>query len=356
MEIKIQSSAIKNSVMFTKSEICPYLRLCKYCNSIQKKRCCLHHSVSNNDMIMCYNLECVNSHDCIDAIENILKPIQIPSIKDIISNNFTVKKPLLDLKTNFIPRIDLFSSKKRNEQIKIIERNNIPILAISLQNLLSSKKDQILKNNFNKDIHDIIDFNGKILLVTNISDHFCEKLLSNIDQYISALKILKPDIITTFDANFYLTQPIFITKYQLNQILIANNRIKDLNIYQIGLVPPVQVKYFEIILDRMLNNNYKVIGIPFLEINRDKKRKLKQNYIDILNKFKQKYDFKFILISTNPDKKIMSDCYISQSWVKIKNSRNLNLQEKIKLWDVRIKKNLKDSNESNKIKSIYQWM
>ena len=158
-----------------------------------------------------------------------------------------------------------------------------------MQDIISEKEGRIIKKNYDGDLHNIIGFNGKIVLLTNIFDYLCEKLLRNIDDYILALESIRPDIITTFDTNFYINQPLFISAYQINRIFEANKKLDDLGILQIGLVPPSP--YLEKSLENMLKSNYKVIGIPMSEINRDRDFELRRNLINTTNRFRKKFNF-----------------------------------------------------------------
>lgn len=327
-------------------ENCPFMTYCNYCEPSNYKNCCLYSKLQNNDFKKCDSYRCINSYDCIDIRDGKILEEYIPKLNFLGKFNYQIKKPLKKFNQCFIPRIDIFSSRNRNKQIKVIKELNINTIAISLQDLMSEDKDLIIKSSFIEDLHNILKYNDKILLVTNISDVFCEKILNNTYRYMDLLQILNPDIITTFDANFYVSQPYFINMDRIRWIMEANELMKDLDIFQIGIIPPAPYIFFKAILKQMLEIGYKTVGIPLLEINRDRNFDLRYKFLNIIYNFNYKYKFNFILISTNPPKiqsigskkSVYADCFSSHSWV-VKNTRRLSFSKKKNIW----KKNLIDS-------------
>ena len=92
----------------------------------------------------------------------------------------------------------------------------------------------------------------------------------------------------------------------------------------------------------MLESNFKIIGIPMQEINKDNKKGMKSKIFHLVNSHKKFHKFNLLLISTSPRnvKKpadlIYPDYYTSLSWTIIKNSSSLsdeaiNLKRKEKL-------------------------
>ncbi len=289
-----------NSVFKDNNEIqiedCTYLDHCYYCEPSNYKNCCLYSKLLNNDLKKCKSLRCINSYDCIDMIDGKILVDHIPKIDFVKNANYQINQPLINFNQSFIPRIDFYSAKNRNKQIEVIKELNIKTVAISLQDLMSDDKDLLIKSTLVDDLHRMLNFEDKILLLTNMNDVYCEKILNNIYRYMDLLQILNPDIITTFDANFYISQPYFVLVDRIRWILKANEIIKDLEIFQIGLVPPVPYIFFKTILKQMLEIGYKTVGIPLLEINRDKNYELRHEILKILYNFKSKYEFNFILI------------------------------------------------------------
>lgn len=327
-------------------ENCPFIPYCNYCEPSNYKNCCLYSKLQNNDFKKCNSYRCINSYDCIDMREGKILEEHIPKLNFLDKVNYQIKKPLKKFTQCFIPRIDISSSKNRNKQIEVIKELNVSTIAISLQDIMSEDKDLIIKSSLIEDLHNILNYNDKILLITNISDAFCEKILNNAYRYIDLLQILNPDIITTFDANFYVSQPYFISMDRIRWIMEANELIKDLDIFQIGIIPPAPFLFFKAILKKMLDIGHKTVGIPLLEINRDRNFELRYKFLNTIYNFKSKFKFNFILISTNPPKiqsigskkLVLADCFSSHSWV-VKNVSRLSFSKKKNVW----KKNLIDS-------------
>lgn len=328
---------------------CPTTEICRYCNIKMALRCCFYGKIQFQNFFKCLSSKCVNSLDCTEIKNDFLYSIEkrihitdIPTIEEILANSYVVKRPFKELKTHFIPRIDLNSVNTRKKHVSLITNLNFEILAVSLQDIISNNPKLILKSNYLCDLHDLLKFNGKILLLTNIYDHFCEKILNPnyFFEFIDLLKILNPDIITTFDANFYTIQPLFITLYQLNRILKANFYLNNLNIHQIGLVPPIPLHLFKEVCKLMIKLGYKTIGVPLQEINKNHEFIFRDYIVGILNEFKLNYGINFILISTHPYSKAHIDCFSSHTWV-VKNTKSLSNREKEHVWV----KNLNNSRE-----------
>jgi len=331
---------------------CQFSYLCQFCTS-----CCLSKRLKEKDFEKCYSYQCINSPYCIEAIEGLLSSKDIPKLNSIFRTKYKVKKPFNRFNQSFIPRINISSEKTRSTLIKIIEEQNLDTIAVSLQDLLSEDKNLIIIPSKLEDLHKLLNFEGKILLLTNIKDIYCEKLLvlDNLFKFIDSLKILNPDIITTIDANFYISQPFFITIYQLSRIIEANKYLKDLDIYQIGLIPPLPLKIFKKFLEIMLKIGYKTIGIPLLEINRCRDFSLRRKIMRALNDFKLTYNFEFILISTKPYNKTQIDCFSSHSWIT-RNTKSLKFQEKIKVWKNNLIKDINMAEKARKSKNIIDYL
>lgn len=299
---------------------CKYVNLCTKCDISLQKKCCLYSRIEKGNFNLCKKLKiCPNLIVCEKAVDGTLSRSSlfnkiIPTVEDISKIDFTIKNPYEKFSQDFIPRIEL-SRKDYEEQIEVFKELNINTIAVSLKRLLSNKLNLIIKESFLKDLHQIFKFDGEILLITTVHDYHCIKLMNNIEQYVNDLKILNPDIITTFDANFYLDQPLFITATQTLNILKANEVIKDLDIAQVGLVPPSPKQFFKTTLEAFLNLNYKTICIPFAELNKEKNshRDFILNTIQEIKSMRND-DFEYLLLSTSPTKKYYADCYSSPSW------------------------------------------
>ena len=343
---------------------CPAEEICRYCNFKIAERCCLYRNTQFLNFMKCFTYNCVNSKDCIEIISEFISNSEkrifindIPTLEEILSNSYIVKRPFQKLNQPFIPRIDINSIIIRKNHILLVEDLNFEILAISLQDIISNNPNLIIKSNYLCDLHELLQFKGKILLLTNIYDNFCEKILhpNNLFQFINLLKILNPDIITTFDANFYTNQPLFITLYQLNRIIKANYYLKDLNFHQVGLIPPIPLFLFKKACKLMIKLGYKTIGVPLQEINKNHEFKFRDYLVGILNEYKLRYGIKFILISTNPYSKSHVDCFSSHTWV-VKKTKSLNIDDKMLVWANNLKKSRRIAYNSFKQQPIIKYI
>lgn len=354
----------------TNQDKCIYDDLCRYCSPYYRINCCLFKKIIkspvNSKRVIfekCNSKRCINSLDCCDIVnERILgkeKKIfneDIPKKSHILSNNYTLNKHFQGFKQNFIPRIDVNSPRNREAQIKLIKKAKLDYLAISLQDLLSYDESLIIKSNYLQDLHKLLEYDGKILLLSNILDFFCEKLLKkeNTLSLIEELKILKPDVMTTLDANFYLGQPLFITLFQLSRVIQANKLLNNSKIYLVGLIPPIPL-IFKDLLTYMLKLGHKTVCVPLLEVNKYKNIKLRDKTVGYLNDFKQKFSFDFLLISTNPYVKTYVDCFSSQTWLK-KNVTSFEFNEKVKIWKKNLNESIRKAKLAAKQNIIYKYL
>lgn len=351
----------KKATNFVVAKECRLFDLCRYCTSSFYNECCLVYNLKHKDFPKNCG-DCYNKKRCKRANGDRISIKGIPDFTAIDNLQYRVRNPIYGLQQNYIPKIDIDSPNLRAEQIRIIRSCKINILNVSLQKMMASTKDELIKKKYLLDLHKFLDFHGKILLTTNIKDKFCDKIMQNIPKFIEQVNLMNVDIMTTLDANFYWDQPLFITLLKLKQITIANRLIQDINCSQIGLVPPMIPFFTKKYIQFMLNSNFKVIGIPMQEINKDNERGFKSKIFHLANSLKTFNKFKLLLISTSPTKinprnLIFSDYYTSLSWTMIKNSKllskeNINHKRKQKLLDYN---NLAISNK-NLVKSFYnKW-
>ena len=338
---------------------CPFIDLCQFCNDYFQNICCLYSTYSQNDFKKCEEIGlCPNLHLCRDAINDKLKRIAlfydiIPSLDVIKAHKYSVIKPFNDFQTRFIPRIEVYGENFKN-QIKIIHKLNIDCIAVSLADFISNIEGKILKDNFKYDLHDRLDFDGKILLQTNIPDFYCIKIMENYQKYREALSCLNPDIITTFDANFYLDQPLFVNSIQIFKILNANSLISDLEIPQIFLLPPAPLPLFKSIFEVFLRSNHKAICLPIAEFSKSKNSYLLKiiNHINFIRETSDK-KFEILLLSKNPSISIYADCYSSNTWAKVKGKQKKDI---IKKMENNLLKNIKTANKIRFHKTLLSFL
>jgi hypothetical protein len=339
---------------------CPFTDLCQYCNDYFFDNCCLHKTYERKDFKKCAKIGiCPNLYVCRDTINGKLSRMSlfnniIPSLEDIKSYEYIVKKPFKKFNNRFIPRIEVFGSNFKN-QMKIIKKLEIECIAVSLTNMISNKEGEILKENFKNNLHDRLGFDGKILLQTNIPDCYCIKIMENHQKYIDAINCLNPDIITTFDANFYLDQPLFINFIQIINILNANLLISELDIPQIFLLPPVPLPLFKSIFEVFLKSNHASICIPIAEFSKSKNPYfLKLLYY--INHIKETSDkeFELLLLSKSPDIKMYADCYSSNTWTKIR-ERNTE-EDYLNKMERKLQKTIQNANEMKFQKTLFSYL
>ena len=338
---------------------CPFIDLCQFCNNYFLEICCLFKTYKKKDFRKCAKIGlCPNLHLCRDAINGKLSRMAlfyniIPSLKDIKSFEYIVKKPFKQFKNKFIPRIEVFGNKFKN-QLKIIKKLEIDTIAVSLADFISNFEGEILKENFRSNLHDRLDFDGKVLLQTNIPDCYCIKIMENHLKYIDAINCLNPDLITTFDANFYLDQPLFINSIQIMNILNANLLISELDIPQIFLLPPVPLPLFKSIFEVFLKSNHVSICIPVAEFSKSKNPYFLR-ILKYINYFRETSDKEFglLLLSKSPNKKIYADCYSSNTWVKAKGNKKVDFFKKM---ENNLQKNIKTANKIKFQKTLFSFL
>lgn len=266
---------------------------------------------------LCNIVKCISIKDCKAFRNRVLNDSYLPKVEKYFDNIRPINHPLQKLDDYFIPRIEVRTRKSLKNQIKIVNKCKINTISVSLQDLLSPNNPRSIKSNFAQDLHHLFDFHKKIILSLNIRDKLCKFLLEHLEIIPKIFKILNPDITTTLDANFYIDQPFFITALQLNKILKGNIIIERLKIQKIGLVPPSMSPFFEITLLSILKRNYSVVAIPLLEINKYSRvihNIFREGLMKQIYKIQSKLKFKFLLISTNPSKKLYPDYFSGLSW------------------------------------------
>jgi len=338
---------------------CPFKELCQICDKFIFENCCLFKTYIENDFKICKKIRlCLNLFLCEDAINgNLIRKSLfnkiIPTLDDIKSFKYNVKNPFKGFKRRFIPRIEVYGESSKN-QMKIIKKLGIDFIAVSLKNLISNSENKILKKNFENNLHDILDYDGKILLLTIIPDYYCLKIIKNSQKYVEALNLLQPDVITTFDANFYLDQPLFINFIQTLNILKANLAISNLEIPQIFLLPPVPLPLFECIFEVFLQSNHKSLCIPAGEFRNPKDPHLLK-IIDFINYKKDilKKKFELLLISKSPNERIYANCYLSDTWAKYKKK---NKRNGLKIMEEKLKKTIRKAERIKFQKSIFSYL
>lgn len=310
---------------------CDLEDICINCNIQYNNECCYFNEKFKGQKKYCGN--CISSGDCnnlktitpnLEILEKIIRGIKFPAFK--------IHIPKINIK--YIPKIDFGSSSTIKEQLIELKRNGCDAIAISLADLVFFSKENFgkLKPNSNKGIHTIINFNGIIILTTNFDDDLCNFYLHHPKIFLGIITILKPDILTSVDANFYFTLPRAIINLQFARIMELNIKLVHLKIPIIGLIPP----HLDCV-DRSIEIFYKLglemIGLPFLELGKLWNIKENRVYAKRLNRKMNSHplieDFATIGISTSRFKDLNFDFYLSKSWLIIEStSYNSKLQRR----------------------------
>ncbi|MHA1381332.1 MAG: hypothetical protein ACTSRG_23435 [Candidatus Helarchaeota archaeon] len=301
---------------------CYFRHLCKYCSKFQQENFCFfknNRSRANLRNESCR--KCISFRDCIKAIDGDLLPSEIPTFKNHLQKLRNIGKPLNSFNQTYYPIIEIDSPKIIKESISLIKELEIEAIMVNPNKNMTINKHNLLRPGANQPFHDLLNFDGEIIMSTNFNDKYCHLILKDINRFKEMIEVLQPDVITTLDANFYYDQPNFITAIQLNKIFNANNDLNDLKQKMIGLVPPANSPYFEIGLLTQLAIGHKTIAIPLQELNAkntDKNKKYVKRIIDKTLTLQEKFNFKFILLSTSPRNQIFSDAFSSFTWAMVK--------------------------------------
>ena len=316
---------IKEKGYYKRNINCGFLGLCGVCINSCIINCCLLRRINCEiPPIACEMINCISLDDCEKAIRGDLITEDIPKINDFSGKQRKVRTPLNKFNVNYYPILQIESKKTLSEQLKLIKKLDFPAIVISLQKLVSPVEECCIKKIYYRDLHDFLDYDGEIVLTTNIQNRYCKILMDKSENIPEMLKTLNPDVITTLDADFYLNHPTFIQLLQLDKIFKTNDQISAVNIKQIGLVPPIPEPLFGIALLSQLMKNHKTIAIPFQEFNRhrfEKRRnkltakQFQRRIISYCLSYYSKFKFKYILLSTSPSKGIYANSFSSMSWL-----------------------------------------
>lgn len=187
----------------------------KHCKECDSRNCCYWRYFKGTH-------SCENKLDCMKYCRNYNYKLLSDEI-DLAECNFSYlkfKKPYNErIKDKFIPRLEL----SKYQLINDIKKAGIDTIAISALEFFTpkSKFTKITRKiRTVNGIHNYLDFDGNIILTTNMLDSMCDVLSS--DLYLRLIKAIKPDIITTFDTYYYDDQPYFITKLKLYETIKKN--------------------------------------------------------------------------------------------------------------------------------------
>jgi hypothetical protein len=320
-------------------KFCPLSEYCR-CNFIHLSHCCIWRRYAKLNFDLCH--ECPNNIDCLNPTLISSEIYQLKLGLTVINHK---QHPIEFAFDTYMPKIDMGSEKKFKSQIRNISHEQISSITVSLNEILSEKKNGecYLRPKYRKPLHELIPWSGRIILTTNIKDKYCKFFLENPEIFISIIKLLKPDVLITADANFYTDLPEIIIQLQSLRIKKLNTLLFDLGIPLVGLVPP-NIHIFNDMVHWFLERNITILAIPMLEMNRKKKlskfevefslesaeitiRQSISNDDKATRKFIKekiielwfKYGIKFLILSGSPNSDITGHYYSSKSWLFVKN-------------------------------------
>ncbi len=224
-------------------------------------------------------------------------------------------------KQGYYPVIDGDSPKIIKSLVKQVKEQKVQGIVFNPSKNMSMKQYNLLQPGSNKSLREILNYDEEIILRTNFDDKFCDLILKDPNRFREMINVLNPDSFMSVDANFYIDQPNFVTAIQLDKLFKCNNALSDLKQQIIGLVPPAMSPFFEICLLTQISIGHKSIAIPLHQMNAKKTTEYTRFFNQIhdqLLAFQKEYKFKFMLLSTTPQKNMKADSYASFTWAMVK--------------------------------------
>lgn len=314
---------------------CPLLNYCNFCNFKIHESCCYFINIvvkTGECSIKCPSLKLCHSKN----LKKLINEINKKNSSIYREFNFKINNPLKSLPEKYNPRIQINSENQRIKHIRFIKENEIKSIVVSLKSIISDSRSRFSKM-VSSDLHSFLKYNDFIILQTTIPDIKCDKIFQNIEAYKKLLIRLNPDAITTLDSSFYLIQPTFLTKNNINEVVQNNFKLKDIDIPQIGLIPPTFSKFRVPFLKYMLKCGYKIIALPLLGANTSKDLDIIRNLMASLNRLRSEYDFRVLALHTSPRSQFKADYYSSFTWNMFSNKSNYSENQLSNLKSIKIK-------------------
>lgn len=249
------------------------------------------------------------------------------------SENWVFKNPATKLPSFFVPEI-MPMRNERETAISMVKAAGVPIIAISLQNFFHGKREKSLLTEARKrGLHDFLNYAGEIVLTTDVDDQLCNKFMENPAYFVSLVRKLEPEYLTTFDTYTYSNVPACISRLKMLETLISMKNLADLDCKIIGLAlgaTPAQVFNY---VRTLMTMGCRIIAHPVYEFRRGKDPD--NNYSirwRILLSREQKA--KVMLLSCSPSitgrMRVYADYYSSWSWFSSVKSQDQKVYEKRK--------------------------
>ena len=217
----------------------------------------------------------------------------------------------------FISVIQMNSEFLRKFEIKMIKKNRFLMINIPIKYLINTN-DLSLKSWCDGDLHDILDYDGKILLSLNSLDSLTKRLLNNIDKTLKIFSILNPDLITGFDYDFYNTRAPFLVKFRLIECYEANFQLSKLKIPIIPFFYPIPNRFWSYQLSYLTNSQTKIIAVPHLshpKTNDNYSKRVDRQVKRQLNHLKKLLDIDILCLNKSPlTKNSYGSYFSSHTW------------------------------------------
>jgi len=299
---------------------CPNSRLCFVCS---KQACCYHKYLEGE--INCRHT-CICRPLCKSSANKREKAIEIDfnEIPEFVKVG-RIKNPCIGIpaSSRYIPQIPVRLREAKNA-LKLVDEAELDAIAISLGDFFTPNGD------FNKyyreakirKLHNYLDYDGYILLTTDIKDFLCDQLSRS--KLIDMIYSLEPNGVTTYDTYCYDDQPSFVTQIKMVEALKGTRETFDeLNTEAIGLAIGPPNKLFEWYSSCLVEMGGKVLAIPCYEVRVRGKKQERVGPISHRIKFLRDNfpSAEIILLSVSASRafKVFSaDYYSSLTWFIVK--------------------------------------
>ena len=170
------------------------------------------------------------------------------------------------LPDRYIPEVKPYPDEMK-KAIELTKKTGFKSLLISFSHFLTKKgkfNREFFKVKKAGGLHNYLNFNGKIVLVTDLLDTLCDAL--NVERLCISVTLLKPDYITTFDTYYYDDQPMFITQIKMLETLQKTVALYDkLDVPVIGLAVGPSNELFKWYTHCLIKLGCKILAIPCFE-------------------------------------------------------------------------------------------
>jgi hypothetical protein len=253
------------------------------------------------------------------------------------------------LPSHFIPEI-IPRSKDQQESLTIVKDVGVPAVAVSLQNFFRGLHETSSLGKAKRiGLHEFFDYDGKILLTTDVKDRLCDHFVENLSYFKGIIERLAPDYLTTFDTYTYSNIPASIARVKTLEAITASYQLMGLDSKIIGLAlgaTPDQVYNHVELLTKL---GFRIIAHPVYEF----RKKADTDSIRWRIWLSRRLGAKVLLLSCSPGftsrMRLYSDYYSTWSWFSSVSSRDRNAHKKRRVKLMRMIKLAKKCSEQAKL-------